>query len=311
MIRPLTPADAASYRTVRLRALWEQPPAFGSMPMDEPDTATLADRLGPSRDDMVLGAFAKDQLVGILRLRRCENPSERHRATFAGLYVMPPFRGKGLGRGLVMAALERAKSDTSLRRITLGVVTTQEFAIRLYENVGFRRYGLETESFSSAGVFHDEFLMSLELRDFASVPGTPPHLNYRHATEHDCLLLAELNQQLIHEEGHRHRMTISELKQRLSGWLAGEHRAIIFETHGSLAAYVLFLEQAEQITVLQLFVMPAHRGKGLDRRAVELLHEEVWAPSKRMSVDVLTSNAKAVAFWRSFGYGDHALTLEK
>jgi hypothetical protein len=46
-------------------------------------------------------------------------------------------------------------------------------------------------------------------------------LNYRRATLNDCSLLAELNHQLIRDEGHRNKMTVPELEQRMRGWLTG------------------------------------------------------------------------------------------
>jgi len=44
-------------------------------------------------------------------------------------------------------------------------------------------------------------------------------MTFRFATQADCPLLAELNHQLIRDEGHRNRMSVAELEQRLSGWL--------------------------------------------------------------------------------------------
>jgi len=41
-VRVLTPADAEEYRVVRLYALHEQPPAFGSLPEDELNPAETA-----------------------------------------------------------------------------------------------------------------------------------------------------------------------------------------------------------------------------------------------------------------------------
>jgi GNAT superfamily N-acetyltransferase len=53
-------------------------------------------------------------------------------------------------------------------------------------------------------------------------------LTFRFATQADCPLLAELNHQLIRDEGHRNRMTVPELTERMRGWLAGEYRVVIF-----------------------------------------------------------------------------------
>ncbi len=162
-VRALTPADADAYRSVRLQALHEQPPAFGSLPEDEPNLSETAVRLAESDDRCFFGAFQSGQLVGIIRLSRYSAPNEKHRAYLAGLYVLPPFRGYGCGRALVREVLRRAANAPGVRRVNLTVVTQQESAIRLYQLFGFCIYGTEPETFSRDGQFYDEHLMTLEL----------------------------------------------------------------------------------------------------------------------------------------------------
>jgi hypothetical protein len=72
-------------------------------------------------------------------------------------------------------------------------------------------------------------------------------MTFRPAALEDCALLAELNHQLIRDEGHRNRMTVAELEQRMRGWLDGEYRAVLFEDGGESVAYALFREQPEEI----------------------------------------------------------------
>ena len=135
-------------------------------------------------------------------------------------------------------------------------------------------------------------------------------MTFRPATTDDCLLLAELNHQLIRDEGHRNPMTVPELEQRMRGWLSGEYRAVIYEDVGEVAAYALFREEEREIYLRQLFVVPHRRSQGLGRRAVEILRSQLWPKSKRLTVDVLTTNKRAVSFWRSVGYADYSLSLE-
>jgi GNAT superfamily N-acetyltransferase len=135
-------------------------------------------------------------------------------------------------------------------------------------------------------------------------------MTFRHATLEDCALLAQLNRQLIDDEGHRNRMSVPELEQRMRGWLAGEYRGVIFEDGGEVVAYALFREQSDDIYLRQLFVVRERRRQGIGRRAVEILRSQVWPATKRLTVDVLVANGKAVAFWRSVGYTDYCLTLE-
>ena len=135
-------------------------------------------------------------------------------------------------------------------------------------------------------------------------------MTHRRATKDDCPLLAELNHQLIRDEGHRNRMTVPELEQRMRGWLAGEYVAILFEEGGEVVAYALYREQPEEIYLRQLFVTRTRRREGLGKKAMHLLFSEVWPKTKRLTVEVLVANTAAVAFWRAVGYRDHSLALE-
>src|SRR5437016_9900113 len=133
-------------------------------------------------------------------------------------------------------------------------------------------------------------------------------MTHRRATAEDCPLLAKLNHQLIRDEGHRNRMTVPELEQRMRGWLSEEYRAVIYEDGGEIVAYSLFREQAEEIYLRQLFVVRHRRRQGLGRQAVEILRSQVWPKTKRLTVEVLVANQSGVAFWRAIGYTDYCLS---
>ncbi len=135
-------------------------------------------------------------------------------------------------------------------------------------------------------------------------------MKFRRATLNDCARLAELNHQLIRDEGHRNSMTVSELEQRMKDWLASEYAAVIFETGGEVVAYALFREQPEEIYLRQLFVVRDRRRDGIGREAVEILRTKIWPANKRLTVEVLVQNITAVAFWRTVGYKDYSLKLE-
>jgi GNAT superfamily N-acetyltransferase len=138
----------------------------------------------------------------------------------------------------------------------------------------------------------------------------PTPMTFRPATADNCPRLAELNHQLIRDEGHRNRMTIAELEQRMRGWLSSEYQAVLFEDAGEVVAYALFREQPEEIHLRQLFVVRHRRSQGIGRRAVEMLRTQVWPKTKRLTVDVLVANQRGVAFWRQAGYTDYCLSLE-
>ncbi len=54
-------------------------------------------------------------------------------------------------------------------------------------------------------------------------------MKFRQANLADSHILTELNQQLIRDEGHRNRMTFTELEARMQEWLDGEYEAHFFE----------------------------------------------------------------------------------
>src|SRR5262245_49264155 len=143
-IRPLTGADAALYHRVRLRALLEHPDAFGADArewQDAPLEAVVARLTRPN--GFVLGAFEDGALVGNAGAFREDSPKVRHKATIVGVYVAPEARGRGLGRALVLAAMERAGSWDGITQLHLSVATPNEAARRLYASLGFRVIGRE------------------------------------------------------------------------------------------------------------------------------------------------------------------------
>ena len=135
-------------------------------------------------------------------------------------------------------------------------------------------------------------------------------LTFRPATLNDCALLAELNHQLIRDEGHRNPMTVPELEQRMQSWLATEYTAVLFENDGAVVAYAVYARQPEKIYLRQLFVVRNRRRQGIGRQAMEILRSKIWPKDKRLTVEVLVGNAAAVAFWRAVGYRDYSLMLE-
>ena len=166
-IRELTSLDAGCYRTLRIQALSEWPPAFGSA-VEEEEKKTITETenfLSATKDRKLLGAFVGSSLIGSVRYSRYSGSNEGHRSYIAGLYVDPGHRGKGVGRALLERCLSEAENDEAIRRVNLTVVAAQMAAIRLYESVGFVKCGTDYEAFSADGQFFDELLMTLPLND--------------------------------------------------------------------------------------------------------------------------------------------------
>jgi len=109
-------------------------------------------------------------------------------------------------------------------------------------------------------------------------------IQFRRAILNDCALLAELNHQLIRDEGHRNKMTVPELEQRMKGWLASEYAAVTFEERGEAVAYALYREEPDELYLRQLFVAPNRRREGIGRAAMGILRAQIWPKDQRLTV---------------------------
>jgi RimJ/RimL family protein N-acetyltransferase len=147
-LRRLVQPDAAAYRDLMLAAYGEPGDAFTSsvaerqgLPLD-----WWQHRLGQdsSAEECVLGAFAAQAgLVGAAGLSREPREKLRHKATLFGMVIAPAWRGQGLGRRLVLAVLDQARSQTGLRVVQLTVTEANAQACQLYERCGFSCFGIE------------------------------------------------------------------------------------------------------------------------------------------------------------------------
>jgi predicted acetyltransferase len=135
-------------------------------------------------------------------------------------------------------------------------------------------------------------------------------MTWRMATKQDCRLLAELNHQLIADEGHRNPMSVAQLETRLRHWLEEGYEAVLFEKDGETAAYALYRTQPEEVYLRHFFVARNRRRQGIGREAMGLLRGQIWPAAQRLAVSVLVENQAAIQFWRAMGYRDYCLTME-
>jgi ribosomal protein S18 acetylase RimI-like enzyme len=162
LVRPLAEADFDAWWRLRLRMLKEHPEAFGGS-YDEAVAAGAEHQrerfLQPN--GFILGAFDGDVLIGTVGCVRERLEKMRHKAFIWGVYVAPEARGRGVGRGLMEAAIARAREWPGLQQIHLAVVTLNEAARHLYRSLGFQVYGLEPAALKVDGRDLDEEHMLL------------------------------------------------------------------------------------------------------------------------------------------------------
>lgn len=162
MIRPLDANDLDAFIQIRSDSLNKSPQAFGADP--RPISAfdrdqTRKDLAAKTHQNFILGYFEADVLLGMAGFVQSERAKIRHRAFIWGVYVYPECRGKGVGKRLLQAVLERAKDLDGLVKVVLSVNHSAGAAKGLYESVGFKTYAVERDAMRWEGESLDEVFM--------------------------------------------------------------------------------------------------------------------------------------------------------
>jgi ribosomal protein S18 acetylase RimI-like enzyme len=172
IIRRMKTEDMHAFWELRLQALRGYPEAFGSSYEEElhkSETSRqerfLGDYISPEETHFVLGAFHHEKLVGMVGFRQEGRIKTRHKGTVWGMFVLPEFHHKGVGKALMMELLDAVRDLKWMEIVQLWVVTTNESAIRLYELFGFKTFGEERHAIKIGGEYYDEYMMALMLDD--------------------------------------------------------------------------------------------------------------------------------------------------
>lgn len=163
-IRLLQSSDAEEYRKLRLVALQKHPSAFASSYEEEKDrSAAIYGERFQSEESFTFGAFEEEKLIGSVTLLKETKFKLKHRALIVAMYVTNDSRGKGVGKALISAALEKAKEIGGIEQIYLAVESTNEPAKRLYSSFGFEVFGKDIRAMKIEDNYYDEEHMVLFL----------------------------------------------------------------------------------------------------------------------------------------------------
>lgn len=165
IIRLLEPRDAEMYYDLRLEALEDSPHAFvSSYHETKKETPQKYKHYFQSGDSFTFGAFIDHQLIGVVTLIIETREKIKHRATLVAMYVTPEHRGKGIGKALILEAIQKAKEIETIEQINLSVTVTNEAAYRLYSSLGFETFGVEKRALKVDGEYLDGKHMVLFLK---------------------------------------------------------------------------------------------------------------------------------------------------
>jgi RimJ/RimL family protein N-acetyltransferase len=163
-VRALTAADVPAFVALRREALRDSPWAFAAS--EESDVGVNAELMTQrivEPGQAIVGAFEGERLIGIAGMVRNRHGKMAHRAAVWGVYVTPSARGRGVAEGIIRELLAIARTLPGLDSVSLQVSARAEGARRVYERLGFRRWGVEPAALRLDGVAYDETHMVIEL----------------------------------------------------------------------------------------------------------------------------------------------------
>lgn len=156
-IRSARPADASE-----LAATMSEPSVvWGTLQLPHQRVDRWMERLAsndPSRIVFLI-AEVEGKLAGGGALTRYDEPRRSHAAKL-GMHVSLPYQGRGVGRALMAALLERAEHQLGLSRVELSVYPDNARAIGLYETTGFVHEGRARRASFRDGGYVDDLLMA-------------------------------------------------------------------------------------------------------------------------------------------------------
>lgn len=144
------------YRKIRLEALSQESPAFGSSYEEE---EKFPPEVWKQRISSMLFCLEDGVPVGMISYVIRNRVKTKHGADIFSMYVKPEHRRKGIGDMLIKEALKKIEEYSEVTKVVLSVVTSQESAIRLYEKNGFKPVGVLHKELRINGLFYDELVM--------------------------------------------------------------------------------------------------------------------------------------------------------
>ncbi|MBO3697811.1 GNAT family N-acetyltransferase [Roseivirga sp. E12] len=160
MIKTLTSDDYSQYAELRSLGLTTDPTSFWASEIEEqPIRESRYKEILDNSDDFIMGYFDNSVLMGIGGFRREPSLKLKHKGFLWGIYTHPDYRGKGIGKQLVQALVTKAFEIATLTQVNLSTRTDNHAALRLYEQLGFIKYGEEHNSSCIDGTFYHEVYM--------------------------------------------------------------------------------------------------------------------------------------------------------
>lgn len=112
-----------------------------------------------NKREVIFVAEIQDEVVGWIVFQSPSRIRVAHTGSF-GMMVLKDYRQRGVGKALLKALLEWAKENPLIEKVCLGVFSTNENAIKLYKNMGFKEEGRKVREIKlNRNEYIDDILM--------------------------------------------------------------------------------------------------------------------------------------------------------
>lgn len=160
-LRALAASDAAAYNEFFRQGVNAHPDTLRISPRDIAAAPFKTDH--GAEGTTFVAVDAAGNWLGVVTLEREQGREKRrHIAWVLRMYVAASGAGAGVGRGLLLAAIGRARELPGVEKVNLTVAAHNARAVGLYESVGFATFGREEDAFRDSAP-RAELSMSLKL----------------------------------------------------------------------------------------------------------------------------------------------------
>lgn len=144
-LRALAAEDSAAYNAFLMRGVREHP---DTLRLSEHDIATEPFTTPPVEGATFVACEPRGAWLGVVTIQREQGRSKRrHVAWILRMYVTAESAGAGVGRVLLLRAIDGARELPGVEKLNLTVAAHNQRAIALYESQGFRRFAHEEDAF--------------------------------------------------------------------------------------------------------------------------------------------------------------------
>lgn len=161
-VRDATPADAARIAAVYNDAVRARRSTMDTEPIEAARFAEEVREMSP-REVMLVGE-TEDGVVGWSRVKRYSHKPGYDRACETSVYVADQHQGRGYGRALQRAVMERA-AELGYGHLAARIWATNESSIRFHEDFGYELVGRQRRIGYVDGAWQDVVIMQCILDD--------------------------------------------------------------------------------------------------------------------------------------------------